>query len=68
MKFYDVNVNYGSGSYSFGLKSEKGLSDAEIISLAITQNKFEQKGDAQLIDSNSITEITEKQYNERFNN
>ena len=68
MKFYDINVNYGSGSYSFGLKSEKGLSDAEIISLAITQNKFEQKGDSQLVESNSITEITEKQYAERFDN
>ncbi len=68
MKYYDINVNYGSGSYSFGLKSEKGLSDAEIISLAITQNKFEEKGDAQLIESNSITEITEKLYKERFEN
>lgn len=68
MKFYDITVNYGSGSYSFGLKSEKGLSDDEIISLAITQNKFEEKGDSQLIDSNSIKEINEKEYINQFEN
>ena len=58
MKYYDIHVELPREGYSICVKTDKDLTEDELINL-IPQNKFEEKGDKDLIDS--IEEITEQQ-------
>lgn len=65
MHYYDIHVEIPKQGYSVSLKSEVELTDEEIISELVKQNKFEERGDSQFIDS--IEEISEEEFSEWFN-
>lgn len=63
--FYDVHVEIPKHGYSFGLQSDKELTDEEVIQLAVSENKFEESDDFNFVDS--IELISEEEFNEWFN-
>lgn len=62
--YWDIHVACGRNSYSIGLRTLNELNDEQLINYAIRLNKFQEKGDSDMVDD--LSQITEEQYNEWF--
>ena len=60
MKYYEVHVNIPKCGYSFAIKSEKELSEKEILHQAMKECRFEEESDVDCVDY--IGEISEYDY------